>query len=228
MSEDKYTDITVGYLNAFLDVLRDKAVGTAGSPFRVIFISGKGADSKEKSRTLFARVKVRRSHWQIRLPWLIPPPQGHAENNLIKAVEESKGHLGASILRPGYFYPSKAYPQDAPNQRGLTLRIADKLISTPLSIFYPAGVISVEEIGQFALEAARGKWEAKSGPSPIFENEEMEDLLKSLWVYALNTISRSPRIMIQPLTRVSYFMVLEAEGVLWSVCISPVRRIMRI
>jgi hypothetical protein len=62
MSEDKYTDITVGYLNAFLDVLRDKAVGTAGSPFRVIFISGKGADSKEKSRTLFARVKVRRSH----------------------------------------------------------------------------------------------------------------------------------------------------------------------
>jgi hypothetical protein len=65
MSEDKYTEITVSYLTAFLDVLRDKAVGTAGSPFRVVFISGNGADSKEKSSTLFARVKVRRLHRQI-------------------------------------------------------------------------------------------------------------------------------------------------------------------
>ena len=110
----------------------------------------------------------------------MPLPQGRAENSLIKAVEESGGRLGASVLRPGYFYPSKAYPQDAPNQRGLTQRIANKLLGAPLSIFYPAGVISVEEIGQFALEAARGKWEAKSGPSPIFENEEMKDLLKNL------------------------------------------------
>ena len=83
-------------------------------------------------------------------------------------------------MRPGYFYPSKAYPQDAPNQRGLTLRITDKLLGAPLSIFWPAGVISVEEMGQFALEAAQGKWEAESGPSSIFENEEMKDLLKRL------------------------------------------------
>jgi hypothetical protein len=83
-------------------------------------------------------------------------------------------------VRPGYFFPSKAYPQDAPNQRGLTLRIADKLLGPPLSVFYPAGVIAVEEIGQFAIEAARGKWEAKDGPTQIFENAEMKNLLKSL------------------------------------------------
>jgi hypothetical protein len=106
--------------------------------------------------------------------------QGRAENDLIKAVEESGGRLGGSILRPGYFYPSKAYPQDAPNQRGLTLRVLDKLISAPLSLFYPTGVISVERMGQFALEAARGKWEAKSGPARIFENSDMQRLLKSL------------------------------------------------
>jgi hypothetical protein len=47
-------------------------------------------------------------------------------------------------------------------------------------MFYSAGVISVEQIGQFALEAARGKWAAKHGPAPIFENIEMKDLLKSL------------------------------------------------
>jgi hypothetical protein len=97
----------------------------------------------------------------------------------MKAVEESGGRLGASILRPGYFFPSKAYPQDAPNQRGLGLRVADKFLSAPLSLFYPAGIVSVEQIGQFALEAARGKWEAK-GPAHIFENAEMKSLLKSL------------------------------------------------
>ncbi|KAF8480374.1 hypothetical protein DFH94DRAFT_742437 [Russula ochroleuca] len=162
LSEAKYTEITVGYLSAFLDVLKDKAVGTAGSPFRVVFITMKGADSTEKSRILFVRVK------------------GRAENSLIKAVEESSGRLGASILRPGYFYPSKAYPQDAPNQRGLILRITDKLLGAPLSIFYPAAVISVEEMDQFALEAARGKWEAKSGLSSIFDNAEMKNLVKSV------------------------------------------------
>jgi hypothetical protein len=104
--------------------------------------------------------------------------QGRAENNLLRAVEESGGNLRATIMRPGYFYPSKAYPQDALNQRSLSLRITDILINTPLSIFYPSGVISVEQIGRFALEAARGKWENKEGP--VFENAEMKKFLKSL------------------------------------------------
>ena len=60
MSEAKYTEITVGYLDAFLDVLKAKGVGAAASPFRVVFVSGKGTDSTEKSRTLFSRVKVRK------------------------------------------------------------------------------------------------------------------------------------------------------------------------
>ena len=64
LSEAKYMEITNGCLSAFLDVLRDRAVGTAGSPFRVVFVSGKGADSKEKSCILYARVKVRRLHGQ--------------------------------------------------------------------------------------------------------------------------------------------------------------------
>ncbi|KAI0252952.1 hypothetical protein BJV78DRAFT_1390199 [Lactifluus subvellereus] len=160
MSEDKYTEITVGYLDTLLSALKETDAGTTESPFRIVFISGQGADSKENSRVLFSRVK------------------GRAENNLVRAVEESGGRLGTTIMRPGYFYPSKAYSQDAPNQRNLSLRIMDKLISTPLSVFYPSGVISVEQIGQFALEAARGKWEAKGGP--IFENAEMRNYLKGL------------------------------------------------
>jgi hypothetical protein len=96
---------------------------------------------------------------------------------LLRAVEESGGRLKATIMRPGYFYPSKAYPQDAINQRGLSLRIMDKLIGPPLSIFYSQGVISVEQIGQFALHAACGKWENKGS---IFENVEMTKNLRSL------------------------------------------------
>jgi hypothetical protein len=57
--EAEYTEITVGYFNSFLKVLKEKAAGTEGSPFRVVFVSGKGADSTEKSRIMFIRVKVR-------------------------------------------------------------------------------------------------------------------------------------------------------------------------
>ena len=106
--------------------------------------------------------------------------QGRAENDLKKAVEDSGGRLGGSIMRRGFFVPTKAYPQDAPNQRSLSLRIADKFVVAPLWMFYPAGMISVEQIGQFALEAARGKWEAMYGLIRIFENSEMKDLLKGL------------------------------------------------
>jgi len=83
-------------------------------------------------------------------------------------------------MRPGYFFPSKAYAKDAVNLRKFSLRVADKILGPALSVFYSSGIISVEEIGQFALEAARGKWEGKGGP--IFENTDMKDLVKSLRV----------------------------------------------
>ena len=81
-------------------------------------------------------------------------------------------------MRPGYFFPSKAYRKDALNQRSSTLRVTDKVLAPALSVFYPAGLISVEEIGRFALEAARGKWEGKGGP--IFQNAEMKNFVKGL------------------------------------------------
>lgn len=83
-------------------------------------------------------------------------------------------------MRPGYFFPSKAYPKDALNQRKFSLRVVDTIFGPALSVLYSSGFISVEEIGQFALEAARGKWDGKGGP--IFENTEMKNLVKSLSV----------------------------------------------
>jgi len=64
-----------------------------------------------------------------------------------------------------------AYHKNTPNRRSSTLRIVDELLALALSVFYPAGLISVEEIGRFALEAVRDKWERKGGPN--FQNAGM-------------------------------------------------------
>jgi len=58
MSKAKYTEIIVGYFDAFLDVLKAKGVGAMASPFRIIFVSGDAADSTEASRILFRHVMV--------------------------------------------------------------------------------------------------------------------------------------------------------------------------
>ncbi|KAI0263108.1 hypothetical protein BC834DRAFT_335425 [Gloeopeniophorella convolvens] len=165
-SEEKYTEITVGYLDAFLDVLQNKTVGTPENPYRVVFVSGGGTDSQEKSKILFARVK------------------GKAENNLRRVADESEGRIKAIVMRPGYFYASREHKQDARNQRGLTERLVDTFIGRPFELLYPKGVIKGEEIGKFAMEAARGRWDNSGGP--IFENPEMKDMLKGLKTSSTN------------------------------------------
>ena len=58
VSESEYVEITEGYLNAFLGALEEAKVGSGEKPFRFVFVSGNGADSKGKSMILFARSKV--------------------------------------------------------------------------------------------------------------------------------------------------------------------------
>jgi hypothetical protein len=79
-----------------------------------------------------------------------------------------------AAMLPGYAFPSKTYRKDAPNQGSSTPRVADK-ITAPI-VFYPPWLISVEETGRFAPEAAQGKWEGKG--EPISQNAEMENLVK--------------------------------------------------
>jgi hypothetical protein len=67
-----------------------------------------------------------------------------------------EGCLGATILRPGYFFLSEAYHKDAPNQRSSTLQVADKLLAPALSVFYPAVLIYVEDL-HWGLLMASGK-----------------------------------------------------------------------
>ena len=103
-----------------------------------------------------------------------PIVQGKAENHLIAREKESDGAFRATILRPGYFFPSLKYPADALNTRSAFERGLD----TGLGGFgrWALG-ITVEEMGRFATEAVKGAWDGKG---PIYENGDMKKLLKTL------------------------------------------------
>ncbi|VDC03824.1 unnamed protein product [Peniophora sp. CBMAI 1063] len=156
MSEADYTEMTLGYWDAFIESTKAAGLGKPESPFRVVFISGNGADSSEKSRILFARVK------------------GKAENHIIAREKESDGAVLATILRPGYFFPSLKYPADALNTRGAFERGLDTVLG---GFGRWAMGITVEDMGRFATEAVKGTWDGKG---PIYENWDMKKLLKTL------------------------------------------------
>jgi uncharacterized protein YbjT (DUF2867 family) len=77
VTDEQFKTITVDYTATFADMLKKYSPDA-----RVCFLSGAGADSKEKSRMSFARYK------------------GMAENYLI-----NQKFGGLHIFRPGYIYP---------------------------------------------------------------------------------------------------------------------------
>jgi nucleoside-diphosphate-sugar epimerase len=108
---EEFNKITVDYTKAFSDVLRANSKSTV-----FCFLSGQGADSTEKSRTLFAKAK------------------GIAENYLLKLKFEK-----TYIFRPGYIYPVN--PRVEPNGIYKLMRMLYK----PLSAIYPnIGVTSAK------------------------------------------------------------------------------------
>ncbi|KAI0058139.1 hypothetical protein BV25DRAFT_1919513 [Artomyces pyxidatus] len=154
LSEVAYTELTFGYLRAFVAVLEEAKVGSAEHPFRVVFVSGGGTDSSEKSRILFARVK------------------GRAENMLLASAHASNGAIKATVMRPSYFFPA---PADAPHQRSTTERYVHTFLGNALSTFVPRAAISVEVLARFAVDAAKGQWEDQG---ELFENVEIKRLVQ--------------------------------------------------
>ena len=100
---DEFRKITVAYTKAFGETLRKNSSRTT-----FCFLSGQGADSSEKSHTLFAREK------------------GIAENILLNLRFER-----TYIFRPGYIYP--VTPREEPNWGYKFMRALYK----PLSAIYP-------------------------------------------------------------------------------------------
>lgn len=83
VSKDDYEKITHDYALAAA-----RAMGAANANFRFCFLSGSGADSSEKSRILFARIK------------------GRTENALTRL-----GHPKAWHFRPGYIHAINSPPK---------------------------------------------------------------------------------------------------------------------
>lgn len=108
VSRDEFRKITVDYTKAFADKLKELSPNAA-----FCFLSGAGADQKEKSRMMFAKDK------------------GIAENYLLKK------HLKQlTIFRPAYIYPVKKRKE--PN---FTYRLTRRLYPI-LKIIVPNGVIT--------------------------------------------------------------------------------------
>ncbi len=124
---DLFKTITVDYTKVFADALK------AASPnAHFCFLSGEGADPKEKSRVAFARFK------------------GMAENYLI---QQDFGAL--HIFRPGYIYPVEKR-----NEPNLSYRIFRRLYPI-MKKLYPAGEITSEQLAQAIFQTGLSKGPAE-------------------------------------------------------------------
>lgn len=108
---DQFKTITVGFTKAFSEMLYRHSPQAS-----FCFLSGAGADSTERSRTLFAREK------------------GIAENALIQL-----GFKNTYIFRPGYIYP--VTPRKEPN---IGYRIFRMLYKPLAAIYADIGVTSTQ------------------------------------------------------------------------------------
>ncbi|KAL4252993.1 NAD(P)-binding domain superfamily protein [Abortiporus biennis] len=121
VNEADYTRITYEYPMALAKALKEGGVTERrmeGNPFRFVYISGESADPTEKSWQMWARVK------------------GRAEKHLAEFCNANPG-MNAHVIRPGYFFSNKNFPQDAPNQRSSTLIFLDKMLGPAFSALTP-------------------------------------------------------------------------------------------
>lgn len=117
--DDKFKVITVDFAKAFADAVKDNSPKAT-----LCFLSGAGADQKEKSRVSFARYK------------------GMAENYLL-----AKSFDGLYIFRPGYIYPVEKRKE--PNWTYSLMRKLYPLFKT----FYSSGMITSEELAKAMFKA---------------------------------------------------------------------------
>ncbi|KAM5541735.1 hypothetical protein V8D89_004464 [Ganoderma adspersum] len=154
MSQEAYTELTYEYTMSAARALKDAGAGSPEKPFRIVWISGELANP-EGTGQMWANVK------------------GRVERELPQLLEGTD--MKAQIFRPGYFFPSKSYPQDRMNQRGAFERLVDN-VSTPIFSFFPGYYTPLADMGRFAVELAKGRW-----PDQVmFRNAEMRKLIKTL------------------------------------------------
>jgi len=114
VSRDEFRTITIDYTKSFANMLKSKSPGAT-----FCFLSGAGADQKEKSRMMFAKDK------------------GIAENFLIRQQFRQ-----LHIFRPAYIYP--VTPRKEPN---FTYKLSRKLYPL-LKALIPNGVIPSTDLAE--------------------------------------------------------------------------------
>ncbi|KZV73942.1 hypothetical protein PENSPDRAFT_626659 [Peniophora sp. CONT] len=131
LSEQENAVVNVDYVDAFLKALPlDNR--PPDRPFRFVFISTGGADPTEKAYMAYLRIK------------------GRAESHILAFQEQHHDTFKASILRPGVFFPSSLYPQDAPHQRSAVERVINTVFG---GVIRAAAGLTTEELGSFAVGA---------------------------------------------------------------------------
>lgn len=156
LSDDEYTRITYDYTMHFVNSLQEAGMkDKTGEPFRFVFISGEGADPSGKSNIKFAKIK------------------GMTEKALFDLPPSS--NIKASVMRPAYFFPSKDHPSDRENIRSSTTRVIDCLMTPIMKTILPSMYTPIEDLGLFAVEAAKGRWSNEN----LFPNSKMRELIKA-------------------------------------------------
>ncbi|KAG1757245.1 hypothetical protein EDB19DRAFT_1866181 [Suillus lakei] len=157
LSDEEYTRITYDYTMHFVNSLQEAGTrDKTGEPFRFVFVSGEGADPSGKSNLKFARIK------------------GMTEKALFDLPPSS--NIKASVMRPAYFFPSKDHPSDRENIRSSTARAMDCLMTPVVKTLLPSMYTPIEDLGLFAVEAAKGRWSDEQ----LFPNSKMREHLKAL------------------------------------------------
>jgi len=138
---DEFRKITIDYTRVFAEELKKQ-----NKEITFCFLSGQGADSKERSRIMFALDK------------------GIAENILLKL------DLGKTyIFRPGYIYP--VTPRKEPNFIYRVMRVLYRIFSP---IFPNMGVTSEKLAGTMIDVAFRGKEKViyENSDIRLYKNQE--------------------------------------------------------
>ena len=144
MSEEDYTRVTYGIAAAAAETL-----ARLNPQMTFVFVSGVGADSTEKSRTMWARVK------------------GKAENAVLGA-----GFKGAYVFRPAFIQPLHGIQSRTPAYR--ILYAIGKPLMPVLRALFPSYVLTTEDIGRAMLIVAR-----RGAAKRVLEPKDIRELLTS-------------------------------------------------
>ncbi|KAG1754962.1 uncharacterized protein EDB91DRAFT_262829 [Suillus paluster] len=157
LSDEEYTRITYDNTMHFVNSLQEAGTkDRTGEPFRFVFISGEGADPSGKSNVKFARIKGMTE----KALWDLPP----------------SSNIKASTMRPAYFFPSKDHPSDRENIRSPAARAIDCLAAPVMRTILPSMYTPIEDLGLFAIEAAKGRWSDEN----LFPNSKIREYIKAL------------------------------------------------